>query len=486
MSGDASASAGAVATPPASEVISETLACAEHPAYFLDRHVSIYDATLGRWIPFRLWPAQAGVLDTIHGHRLSVILKARQLGLTWLVLGYARWLMVFRPAATVLVFSKREEESVYLLGDERLRGMYDRLPTWLKVASAEPDAARTWALANGSVLRAFPTNAGDSYTATLAVVDEADLVPDLDRLMRSVKPTIDGGGQMVLLSRSDKGKPQSEFKRIYRAARQGPSAWQGVFLPWHARPDRDRAWYEGQQADILHRTGWLDELHEQYPATDTEALAPRSQDKRIAPAWLHQCYQELRPLAPLPLGAPSIPGLEVYALPQPGRCYVIGADPAEGNPTSDASALTVLEADSGEEAAALAGQFQPAVLAAHADAIGHWYNKAEVLVERNNHGHAVLLWLRDHSRLRRLPGEDGNDGWLSHSRGKALLYDQAADAFREGDTVLHSFATFTQLASIEGASLRAPEGEADDRADSYALACVARNRPKKQTFWMLC
>jgi len=62
------------------------------------------------------------------------------------------------------------------------------------VPTAEPDAARTWALANGSVARAFPTNAGDSYTATLAIVDEADLVPDLDRLMRSVKPTIDAGG----------------------------------------------------------------------------------------------------------------------------------------------------------------------------------------------------------------------------------------------------------------------------------------------------
>ena len=42
------------------------------------------------------------------------------------------------------------------------------------------------------------------------------------------------------------------------------------------------------------------------------------------------------------------------------------------------------------------------------------------------------------------------------------------------ETVLHSFATFTQLASIEGSTLEAPEGEHDDRADSYALACAAR------------
>jgi hypothetical protein len=42
------------------------------------------------------------------------------------------------------------------------------------------------------------------------------------------------------------------------------------------------------------------------------------------------------------------------------------------------------------------------------------------------------------------------------------------------ETVLHSFATFTQLASVDGSTLRAPDGEYDDRAISYALACAAR------------
>src|SRR6516164_4914059 len=226
--------------------------CRSPVAYFLDRYGHIYDAVSADWVPFRLWPAQFQALDTIVAQRLTVILKARQLGLTWLVLGYALWLILLHPAVTVLLFSRRDDEAADLLGT-RLRGLYERLPAWLRVQSFVVDNDHEWQLSNGSRVLAFPTTAGDSYTASLVIVDEADLVPDLDRLMRSVKPTIDGGGQMVLLSRSDKGKPQSEFKRIYRAARQGPSAWQGVFLPWHARPDRDRAWYEGQQADILHR-----------------------------------------------------------------------------------------------------------------------------------------------------------------------------------------------------------------------------------------
>jgi hypothetical protein len=101
-------------------------------------------------------------------------------------------------------------------------------------------------------------------------------------------------------------------------------------------------------------------------------------------------------------------------------------------------------------------------------------------VERNNHGHAVLLWLRAHGMgIHRLPGHDGKEGWLSSALGKTQLYDTCADAFKNAEVTLHSFATFTQLASIDGSTLRALEGQHDDRADAFALACVARTVRKK-------
>ena len=448
--------------------------CRSSPGYFLDRYGHIYDAVVADWVPFRLWPAQFQALDTIAARRLTVILKARQLGLTWLVLGYALWLILLRPAVTVLLFSRRDDEAADLLGT-RLRGLYERLPAWLRVQSFAVDNDHEWQLSNGSRVLAFPTTAGDSYTASLVIVDEADLVPDLDRLMRAVKPTIDGGGRMVLLSRADKTRPQSPFKRIYVGAKQGLTDWTPLFLPWNARPDRDPNWYEAQKVDILHRTGSVDDLQEQYPASDVEALAPRTLDKRIAPLWLQQCYVEAAPISLAGVaGAPAIPGLVVYALPQPGHHYVIGADPAEGNPTSDDSALEVLDAGTGEEVASLAGKLQPAVLAAHASTLGAWYNQASILVERNNHGHAVLLALHELGGLRCLSGHDGKEGWLSSQLGKVMLYDRCADALRNGEVVLHAFATHAQLASIDGSTLRAPEGEHDDRADAFALACAGR------------
>jgi hypothetical protein len=461
--------------------LGETRKCRKSPGYFLDTFCQIFDAAMGAWVPFQLWPAQRQALGTIQDHRLTVVLKARQLGMTWLVLGVALWEMLFHPAATVLLFSRRDEEAVDLL-KVRLRGMYDRLPPWLQVDGFRCDNDHEWHWSNGSRVLAFPTTGGDSYSARLVIVDEADLVPNLGKLLASVKPTMDAGGKLLLVSRADTTRPQSPFKRIYRAARAGRSHWRALFLPWSARPDRDATWYETQKADILHRTGALDELYEHYPATDAEALLPRSLNKRIAAAWLVQCLAEQPPLAELPPGAPAVPGLEVYALPRPGRCYVVGADPAEGNPTSDDSALAVIDRDSGEEVAALAGKLQPATLAAHINGLGMWYHGADVIVERNNHGHAVLLWLREHSGLVRLAGHDGNEGWLSSSRGKALLYDLTANALRERRALLHSAATCTQLARIEGSTLRAPEGEADDRADAFALACAASLMPQYKPY----
>jgi hypothetical protein len=446
----------------------EWLKCSWAPAYFVTTYVKIYDAIVGGWVPFLLWPAQLTVLDDLLDNRLVVILKARQVGLTWLVLAFALWLMLFRPAVTVLIFSRRDNEAVYLLVD-RLKEMYRRLPRWMQARAVTVSSQHEFSLSNGSVARAFPTSAGDSYTASLAIVDEADLVPDLNRLMRAVKPTIDAGGRMILLSRSDKTNPQSEFKSLYRAAVAGLNQWLSIFLPWHVRPDRDAQWYESQKQEILSRTGFLDDLYEQYPQSDTEALAAREQDVRIPHAWLNLCYVPASAIVPAEY--PPLPMLTLYAEPALGILYAIGVDTAEGNPTSDDSAITVTQVITGEEVAKLRGKFEPSTLGFYAKELSIYYNFAPIMVERNNHGHAVILWLRDNYRsVELLPGHDGHTGWLSSTTGKAILYSIAASGFRDRETVLHSHDTLGQLASIEGGTLRAPEGEPDDLADSYCLS----------------
>ena len=193
--------------------------CRKSPAYFIERHCQVYDATARVWLPFGLWPAQRDVLIDLEQHRLTVILKARQLGLSWLVVGWALWLMLFQPAATVLFFSKRDQEAVHLLAF-RLRGMLDRLPDWLRpVLVADND--HNIELANGSVGLAFPTTGGRSYTASLVVVDEADFADNLDALLAAVKPTIDAGGRLILLSTADKSEAAERLQADLRGGQAG-------------------------------------------------------------------------------------------------------------------------------------------------------------------------------------------------------------------------------------------------------------------------
>lgn len=159
---------------------------------------------------------------------------------------------------------------------------------------------------------------------------------------------------------------------------------------------------------------------------------------------------------------------------------MLGVDTAEGNPQSDDSAVAILDADTGEEVAALAGKLEPATLAAYVDTLSRWYHDAPALVERNNHGHAVLLWLRGNSQVVRLRGYDGKPGWLTNEKGKALLYDDGARELRDQGVTLHSQGTYTQLASIEGATLSAPEGDPDDRAVAFMLGVQARGAAARE------
>lgn len=448
--------------------------CRRHFWYFVDTYcwVETKEDGQGEWAPFKLWPEQRPVADDMQAHRRLVILKARQLGLTWLCVAFALWLMLFHPIATVLMFSLRDIEAKKLL--KRLRGMHERLPAWMRQRiKGHVDNQHEVEFANGSTAQAL-TTAGDSYTASLVVVDEADLLPDLAGLLESIEPTIGDGGRMVLVSKTDKSKPESAFKKIYRAARAKTTYWHPIFLRWDARPDRSQEWYEEEKRASLAATGSLDGFHANYPATDAEALSPRTLDKRIAPAWIEQCYAELPGVDVAGL-APALPGLVVYRLPIPGRKYVCGADPAQGNPTSDDSAGEMFDAETGEQVAELAGKFEMTVFGGYLGKLCTWYNRAPVMVEENNHGHTVIKHLRENfPQIRRLVGHLGRDGWASSTLGKTMLYDAVADAFKNGEVMIHSFRLFTQLCSIDGNTLRAPEGQLDDLADGCGFAIVGR------------
>ena len=72
----------------------ECKAVCESFLYFLDNYCWIEDKAAGEAIPFDLWPAQRNIIPKFISSRLLIILKARQLGLTWLTAAYCLWVSI--------------------------------------------------------------------------------------------------------------------------------------------------------------------------------------------------------------------------------------------------------------------------------------------------------------------------------------------------------------------------------------------------------
>lgn len=471
-----------------SEIELEMIRCGASPLYFIMNYVMIYDPAEHGWIPFELWGAQRYLLKLFREEKKVVVLKPRQVGISWLVIAYTLWCMLFRPTFVALFFSHTQDEAKYLLGVERMRGMYEALPTWMKAQAVTKDDVRHWELSNGSSVRALSPNRGDSYSANLVFLDEADLYPNLKVTMGRAEPTVEAGGQIIMVSRSNKEKPMSLFKSIYRNARDGISDYVSAFLPWWVHPDRTQAWYDQLMQVSIAREGSSDTVDAQYPETDEQALRANTFDKRLLPSDLARAFQPINPLTDTdikrvidaerytdgnhwnPERVPAINGLEVFALPIDGVEYSVGIDSAEGKKGGDDSSVIVVRVDTLEEVCKLSAKIEFTTLAHYADEIGKWYNYAMLMPERNNHGHAVIQWLLEHSGLAIGDGHDGNEGWLSSARGKALLYSNCATALQDENPTIHSNKTYNQLQSIERSTLRAPENMHDDDADAWALA----------------
>lgn len=486
--------------------------CKASPIYFIYYYVEILSSEEEKWIPFQLWPEQAKLLKVLETERKIILLKARQLGFTTLVIAYLLWRLLFYPVATIGLFSKGELEAMELL--DRLVKAYYQLPKWFRAERIMVNNAHLFEISTGSWARAMSTKKGESFTFKYLFLDELDRFENATELLKNVKPAADAGkAQMIAGSISDKERMETVFKYMFADAWVGKSEWHPVFMPWGARPDRDKKWYNDVVSDAISRhggdeAGAMDEINQQYPGTVEDALSPKKQGKRIPYIHLIRVYDQIDPIKDHP--GPAIPDLKVYVLPQPDQEYVLGADPAEGVEGGSDSALRVFDRVTGEECAALEGKFEPKVVFPKMIFIlAVWYNFAAVLPERNNHGHAVIATLNeliaeDYSiraeAMRELdPAKredvmdlprvwilvdpaDRKEGWLTSpsgsgmTRGKVAMYDNVAQQVKDEQMILHDPVTFHQLGSIDINKLRNLDGY-DDVADACALAASARLIP---------
>ena len=82
--------------------------CLKSPAYFMKNYCKIQHPTLGT-IPFALYPFQEKTLEAYRDEQFNIVLKARQMGISTLVSGYALWLMTFFTDKSILCIAINQE-----------------------------------------------------------------------------------------------------------------------------------------------------------------------------------------------------------------------------------------------------------------------------------------------------------------------------------------------------------------------------------------
>ena len=250
--------------------------CGTDIEYFIDNYGHIEDKDAVDLIqPFKMWDKQRDALKSIMSHRWNVILKARQLGFSWLVLHIAAHLLLTKRGSSVIGLSKTEEEAKELV--RRLSVIFRYMPELIAEKDYEPMG---W---EGAVFKAtaltltikFPDNtesvfkalasspgAGRSFTVNLIIFDEWAFQQFAEEIWQGGFPTINrkGGGKVIGLSTIERG---SLFEQIFTDPDNG---FNKIFIPWYADPRRDDEWYEQT------RKALGDLITAEYPATIEEAL----------------------------------------------------------------------------------------------------------------------------------------------------------------------------------------------------------------------
>lgn len=265
-------------------------------------------------MPFKLWPAQVDMLFSFISCNLLLILKARQLGISWLCCVYALWLCLFHRGKVVLIFSKGQDEANELL--RRVTVMYMRLPEELKEFLPQVINQNTELIewSNGSRIKSMPAtrSSGRTHTASLVITDEFAYIMWAKELYTAVKPTVDAGGQLIILSTANGSN--NLFYELYHRTTKGLGEFTFRFLSWRDRPDRDEDWYARTSSDSVQSSL----MAQEYPSSPDEAFASTGSERFLPTMlWWDACLAVLPPLGedePLVLAADAGTSSDMFAL----------------------------------------------------------------------------------------------------------------------------------------------------------------------------
>lgn len=176
----------------------------------------------------------------------------------------------------------------------------------------------------------------------------------------------------------------------------------------------------------------------------------------------------------------KVSGWYIYKLanhPIPGFHYVIGGDPSGGT-GNDAAAMIVICAETGEQVLELSNNtINPLVFGRVLVTVGNMYNKAFIVCESNNHGAAVIPYLKENypkELIYKIKYATGTSpakyGWMNSRNSKHVLVGTMLETM---DAItIYGKQTITELEGFEENENGTMEGDSDNLVIALGLAML--------------
>ena len=459
----------------------EYVKCAQDPAYFMKKYCMIQHPIQGK-IPFELYDFQNKIVNEFQEHRMNVILKARQLGISTLTAGYSLWMMTFQQDKNILVIATKQEVAKNLV--TKVRVMHANLPSWLKQRCVE-DNKLNLRYRNGSQIKAVSSGpeAARSEALSLLILDEAAFIDKIDDIWTASQSTLTTGGQCIALSTPN--GVGNWFHKSWVEAEEGRGMFNPIKLHWTVHPDRDEDWRE-EQNTLLGPSAAAQECDCDFLTSGTGVI-----DAVI----LERIRKNLciDPIEKRGVDA----NMWVWEQPNYSKDYIVCADVGRGD-SADYSAFHVIELETLTQVAEYKGRINTKDFGNMLVSVATEYNDALLIVENNNIGWATIQQIidRDYPNLfytskdlqyvdvqhqvnNKINRQEKNmvAGFSTTSKTRPLIISKLEEFFREESVVVRSNRLIDELLTFVYINNRAQAmtGYNDDLVMSFAIGLWVRD-----------
>ena len=458
-----------------------------------------------RDVPFHLNPIQATLDAALTGR--DIIPKARQEGVSSYFLGRYLAKCLHERNTRAVVISHEREATQRLLN--RVHYMIHNIrgpaPVVQHLSKSEITFPKTNSMFYIGTAGSRKFGRGDTITALHC--SEIAYWADPDQLMSGLLQAVTESGEIALESTGN--GYQDYYHKFCLRAQSGESRYRLHFFNWQdfqeytVNLDKDEEEFVLQS---LREDLEEPDLVKLYELTAGQIIWRRrkleelgydlSKFKKEYPMTLDECFQasgrslfQIYKLVPEPLWIKD--GANLWRLsfhPQPGRCYLLGADVGAGI-GQDNSVIEIFDLETLEQVGEYASnRVDPVDFAYKIAELGLIYNTAFVTVENNNHGIVTLNELQGHYPIGRLyarplPVDEEVPSLLNLGFRTTMVTKPFAlgklRALLATQIILHSDSLASELSTFietDTGRMEAEDGCRDDRVMAAAMAVVGVER----------